>query len=263
MDTQFNSEVITALIAGTIVAVCLASFLILMFLVFQKRRAQHAVEVEQLKHQYDQELLRSQLEIQEQTLRTISHEIHDNVGQVLSLAKLQLHSLQQQGQHNLQPTTDLLFKAIADLRDLSKSLHPDRIAEIGLAESVRYDLLLLQKTNAIETQFDLSGTLLRLPPEKEILLFRMFQEMMNNVMKHAQAKLVTVKLQYGPTALLMSVSDNGCGFSHEVPSGIGFTSLRTRAKLLNAQLNIDSDANGTRVALSVPLSDPIDRIPNL
>ena len=256
-------DIITTLVAFSILVVLIVSFFIAIVLQYQKRRRHHVEQLVALKNQYQQELLRSQLEIQEQTLRTISHEIHDNVGQVLSLAKLQLHSLQQQGQHNLQPTTDLLFKAIADLRDLSKSLHPDRIAEIGLSESMRYDLLLLQKTNAIETQFDLSGTLLRLPPEKEILLFRMFQEMMNNVMKHAQAKLVTVKLQYGPTALLMSVSDNGCGFSHEVPSGIGFTSLRTRAKLLNAQLNIDSDANGTRVALSVPLSDPIDRIPNL
>lgn len=255
-------DIITTLVAFSILVILIVSFFIAIVLQYQKRRRHHVEQLVALKNQYQQELLRSQLEIQEQTLRTISHEIHDNVGQVLSLAKLQLHSLQQQGQHNLQPTTDLLFKAIADLRDLSKSLHPDRIAEIGLSESVRYDLLLLQKTNAIETQFDLSGTLLRLPPEKEILLFRMFQEMMNNVMKHAQAKLVTVKLQYGPTALLMSVSDNGCGFKNDVPSGIGFTSLRTRANLLNAQLNIDSDANGTRVALTVPLSDPTNRNPH-
>jgi signal transduction histidine kinase len=60
----------------------------------------------------------------------------------------------------------------------------------------------------------------------------------------------------------MSVSDNGCGFKNDVPSGIGFTSLRTRANLLNAQLNIDSDANGTRVALTVPLSDPTNRNPH-
>ncbi|TAD94020.1 MAG: hypothetical protein EAY75_00500 [Bacteroidetes bacterium] len=249
-------DIITTLVAFSILVILIVSFFIAIVVQYQKRRRHHVEQLVALKNQYEQELLRSQLEIQEQTLRTISHEIHDNVGQVLSLAKLQLHSQQQQGQPGLQPSIDLLVKAISDLRDLSKSLHPDRIAEIGLAESIRYDLLLLQKTNAIDTHFDLSGTLLRLPPEKEILLFRMFQEMMNNVMKHAVAKLVTVKLQYGSAVLLMAVSDNGCGFSLDKPSGIGFTSLRTRAKLLNAQLDIKSNANGTTVALSVPIFDP-------
>lgn len=249
METQ---ELKIFIYAFTSLGLVLGFFIFLVFLIYKKRQNKHLQQIAEMKN----ELLRSQLEIQEQTLRTISQEIHDNIGQVLSLAKLQLHSLQVQNQWQkaLQPTTELISKSIGDLRDLSKSLHPDRIADIGLAESIKQELQYLQKTNTIKTVFLHSGKLQKLSLEKEIIIFRMFQEMMNNVMKHSQAATLKVELIYTEDNLKLTVEDDGKGFDVDTPSGIGFTSLRTRAKLINANLQVNSThAKGTIVELEVPV----------
>src|SRR6187551_611545 len=170
------SNDILIVVAGTVLFLLLSAFIIIFILLYQRRRHQHTLEIADMKNRYEAELLRSQLEIQEQTLRTISQEIHDNIGQVLSLAKLQLYSLKDNSsQQDIQPTTELIGQAINDLRDLSKSLNPDRIADIGLMESIKHELQLLQKTNMMETVFEVRGSMQRLPPEKEIIVFRIFQ----------------------------------------------------------------------------------------
>jgi signal transduction histidine kinase len=85
-----------------------------------------------LQAKFQQALLQTQIEIQEQTLTTISQEIHDNIGQVLSLAKLNLNTLQPDEHEKLKDTKMLVSKAINDLRDLSRSMHGDKIADLGL-----------------------------------------------------------------------------------------------------------------------------------
>jgi len=96
-----------------------------------------------MKSQFEQELLQTQIEIQEQTLKTISQEIHDNVGQVLSLAKLNLNTFEANPEGKLKNTKELVSKAINDLRDLSRSLHGEKIGEIGLQEAIVNELKIL------------------------------------------------------------------------------------------------------------------------
>jgi two-component system, NarL family, sensor kinase len=251
-------QIFLSIVFFAMLVLLIGALLSLTIFQYQKRRQKDLLAMAQMKTDYEQELLRSQVEIQEQTLRIISQEIHDNIGQVLSLAKLQLHSLQRsqqqaQWQAALQPTVDLISKSIGDLRNLSKSLHPDRIAQIGLLASITHDLQLLQNTNTIHTAVEVIGTAVRLNPQSEVIIFRMFQEMMNNVMKHAQATNLRVLLHYEPLQLTITVADDGVGFAEHAPAGIGFSSLRTRALLLNAQLSVESRAGGgTTVLLSVP-----------
>ncbi len=249
------------IIGVTLLIVVFAVFLISVTVYYLKRRKQHTLEMAQLKQTFDQELLKSQLEIQEQTFRSISQEIHDNIGQVLSLAKLNMGIMSQKPglPPMLHDTQALLGKAINDLRDLSKSLSPERVADIDLAESMGYELQLLEKTGIYTTKVAVKGCVYSLPKEKKIILFRIFQEVINNVVKHAAASQLHVVLEYNTAMFELSITDNGRGFDIEKQytdnwGGIGLRNMKNRSALIGAKLYISSSkASGTRVHICLPM----------
>ncbi len=263
MPKEENTQLFIAIIGSTILFLILSGFIIIFVLIYKKRRNQHTLEMTQLKQAYEQELLKSQLEIQEQTFRSISLEIHDNIGQVLSLAKLNVSIFSQQSGHPpmLTDTRDLLTKAINDLRDLSKGLSPERVAEIDLAQSVGHEMQILEKTGLYTTKLNVQGGSYTLPPEKKIILFRIFQEVINNVVKHAGATRVDVSMRYSPSSFQLFITDNGIGFDtgpqkSNLPAGIGLTNMRHRSTLIGATFQLQSaEGSGTHVTISLPTNE--------
>src|SRR5215217_789660 len=128
------------------------TFFFLLFLQNSRRKFHHQQQLQMIQTRFEQEILLAQLEIQEQTLKNISQEIHDNIGQVLSLAKLHINTMSYddpKGLHDkINDSKHLITKAIQDLRDLSKSLNTDYVTELGLIKSVEYELELIQKTGS-------------------------------------------------------------------------------------------------------------------
>ena len=114
-----------------------------------------------IKDKYEREVLQSQLEIQENTFKTIAQELHDNIGQMLSVVKLSLSVLPIEENHpafqQLKNSREMLNKAIFDLSDLTKSLHTDRIIDIGLAESMDFELAAIKKAGLIGVHFNVTG----------------------------------------------------------------------------------------------------------
>ncbi len=218
---------------------------------FKKRQN---INLKQLSHLHN-EFLTSKIEIQEQTFRTANHEIHDNIGQVLSLAKLQLHRLKNQPlfEETLQPTLELLGKAINDLRDLTKTINPGRFAQVGLSQCIGIELNNLQKTNNLETKFEINGQFHPLTAEKEMILFRVFQELMNKAINHVKTSHLCVSLAYQPESVKLTVSDDGIDLSSNSPAGQDFARLQDRAKLIDATLTINSKpVLGTIAEMIVP-----------
>ncbi|MBN9296641.1 MAG: sensor histidine kinase [Filimonas sp.] len=218
----------------------------------------HQKEMTDLKVQYDQTILQSQLEIQEQTFRNISQEIHDNIGQALSLAKLNLNTISGANlEEKIGVTENLLTKAIADLRDLSKSLHGEKITDIGLIAAIEHELNIVEKSVGIKTTFACEQDALDLSGEQVIVVFRMFQEILNNTLKHAKASAINVTIDSednGKTNI--KVADNGVGFDilalDDKKTGIGLKNMRQRAKLIKGDVQIRSTAGkGTTVTISV------------
>ncbi|MES3017330.1 MAG: ATP-binding protein [Bacteroidota bacterium] len=206
-----------------------------------------------LQFEYGQTLLKSQLEIQEQTLRHISREIHDNIGQVLSLVSLNLNTVVVTDQDKLKFTSGLVTKAIDDLRGLSKSLNPDRVQMIGITESIKTELDQLERTGIFHTTLNAERDLREISPEKTIILYRMIQEVLNNIIKHSRAAKVIIRFHGDDNTDLISITDDGCGFdlTHNSP-GIGLQNLRQRAIMINAELTITSKINeGTTVSFSL------------
>lgn len=248
---------------GTFIFLILAFLFILSLIISLQRRRRMIKEKQQLQVSFQQELLRTQLEIQEQTFKNISQEIHDNIGQVLSLAKLNISTMSAENSGNLNEkivdTKNLLSKAIQDLRDLSRSLNTDYIADRGLLRSVEYELELMKRTGSCETNLVTEGKPYPIDPQKELILFRIFQEGMNNIIKHAKAKTVTVLLDSHPDHFILRLSDDGQGFllnsiDNKGLTGLGIRNMQNRARLIGAHLDVWSEVNnGTVITLNVPV----------
>ena len=164
-------DLLLAFVFVTLIILLLLIFSILLLLKYRRKRNSHRHEKQQLQNVFQQELLRSQLEIQEQTFKNISQEIHDNIGQVLTLAKLNINTMpdcpSKDLQEKINDTRELITKAIQDLRDLSKSLNTDFVTEMGLIKSIEYELNLVKKIGGLETSLVYEGDGCSLSHQKE------------------------------------------------------------------------------------------------
>lgn len=239
--------------------------IIMLVLLHQKKQLQYINEKEQLKATFDKEILESRLEMQEQTMKNISQEVHDNIGQVLSLIRLNINSLDCTEpapllQEKIKNTSRLLGKVIQDLRDLSKSLHSDTITEKGLIGAIEYELDLLKKSKAFATTLLAEGEPYNLPDQKELILFRIFQEAINNAIKHAQAARVQVQVHFCRDKFILQIEDNGKGFdaNNTINNGMGLKNMKNRSQLIGAIYTINSyPGKGTSIKIELPVQEYI------
>ncbi len=249
-------EIVSVILVVSLLLICLISMIIIVVIRYNKKQLQHKEEKKTLSFKYQQALLQTQIEIQEQTLKTIAQEIHDNIGQVLSLAKLNLNTLQFGEETKLIDTKNLVSKAINDLRNLSRSLHGDKITELGLQDSVENELLILQNSGQYQTHCNIIGEPYKLLPQQEMVLFRIAQEAMNNAIKHAKAKSIIIKLVYLPQNFNLSIIDDGIGFNsinlQNNQTGIGLKNMQNRAALIGGIFNIKS-AIGVGTTIDIEL----------
>lgn len=240
----------------------ITSFILVILYAHQQKRRKLAHENEVLKKTFEENLLHAQLEIQEQTLRNISQEIHDNIGQTLSLAKLNLNTITLHQEDKISEkvlnSKELLTKAIADLRFLSKTMHSDAALHGGLLKALEVELIMIGKSADIETRLDVQGEAPMLDPQKELILFRMVQESLNNALKHADASELTININGGPAAHIISVIDNGKGMpvtkkEKDIAGGSGMLNIRNRASLIGGTLNIlPNHPQGTIIQITLP-----------
>ncbi len=257
-----DSELAIILFSAIAFFILLGVSLLLFVLYYQKKHFQFISEKDSLKTTFQRELLNTQLEIQEQTLKYISQEIHDNIGQILSLAKLHLatanidkpESLQQK----IEDSKQLVGKAIQDLRDLSKSLNTDYIAQVGFARSIEYELEMIKKTGSFDTEINIEGPIQKIESQRELILFRIIQEILNNIIKHSKATLITTRIQYLPAEINISIKDNGMGFNVEdslnTHAGLGIKNMYNRTSLIGGNFQINSIVGlGTTIQINLPI----------
>lgn len=250
-----SSEIIGVIVAGTFLALLLVGFIVAMLVLYRRRQSQHA-----------QELLNARLEIQENIFKNLSEEIHDNIGQELSVLKLTLSVIstkkEAEAEKFLNETRGMVNRIIAAISDLSKSLHTDRIIKIGIVEAIRFELDKIQKTNLFQTHFSVADAPFRLEPNNEIFLFRIIQEILNNIIKHSKAKNINVDLIRRDNDLIFTFTDDGVGFevneAMQRPTGnrgIGLSSMVNRAKMVGGHLSISSQpGKGTTTTIKIPVA---------
>lgn len=248
-----STQIILVLIA-TIFAFSLISFIMALVIINNKKVLKHSLEKKELAAQFSQTILQTQIEIQDETLKTISQEIHDNIGQVLSLTKLTISSINSrdsQVMDKLNTTKTLLNKVILDIRDLSKSLNTDAIEEIGLDKAIENEVELINKSS-IHASYSIQGEVVKPNAKTALVLFRVVQECLNNVIKHAQAKNIQVNLHFALSQLTITVTDDGIGFNiSEVNNkGMGLKNMQNRISLIGGTMLLNSNHNGTTITIT-------------
>lgn len=253
-----QSEIQILVLVVTIIVIVLASTLVVFLLYFQKKKTAYILKQRETQQRFEKEISKSRLEIQEQALQNISWEIHDNVGQLLSVAKMQLNMVQyalpEEQKKSVAETGNIISKSLEELRGLSKSLNPETIKNKGLLESTQFEIERFNRLNVIEATFNIDGEPFNLTNEKEIILFRILQEFCNNTLKYAKAKNLVINFNYLNDKLEITALDNGIGFDvHDITKekGIGLINIKSRAELIGAKLTLTSEENkGTKLYIS-------------
>jgi signal transduction histidine kinase len=148
---------------------------------------------------------------------------------------------------------ELLGKALTDLRNLSHSLDGDHIRRHGWTLSVQKLLDDLQKSGRYQTVIDIEKELPPLGTERPIILFRMIQECISNIIRHAGADIITFSAKKENDKIAIDIRDNGKGFDHNgKPVGVGLQNLKNRSRMIDADLRVNSSpGNGTQVTILV------------
>jgi len=264
MQERNNFFIVLFLIIIVFLILLLLGFVMTLLFIYQKRQRRFTKELETIRINYDKELFKAQLEMQEETLQYISREIHDNVGQFISLAKLNLNTLDFENldivAERIHDSADLLTKALDDLRDLSKSLSSDLIKTGGIKKAIELQVSQLEKTGRFHVLFEINDNYQYLNEKREIILFRILQEAVNNIVRHSGANEIIILLSCSDNQLKLYIQDNGGGFDTDFPlngsnkTSSGINNMRKRAKLINAELNIESDiGKGTKITVTTPL----------
>jgi two-component system, NarL family, sensor histidine kinase DevS len=197
---------------------------------------------------------------QEQERRRLSRELHDETGQALTSILLGLKSIEEsQGTDRfdaaLAELRELVTVTLQDVRRLAVELRPKALDDFGLAPALDRLTSTFAEQTGIETQLQARLPEDRLPNEIETVLYRVVQEALTNVVKHARAQRVSIVLQTKPGKVTAVIEDDGRGFETEQESsdGLGLVGMRERVSLVGGRLELESSATGTTIVVEVPV----------
>jgi PAS domain S-box-containing protein len=205
------------------------------------------------------------LGLQDAERRRIARELHDSLGQYLTGLRIDLDMLRERpGSAELWAQSDeLLARCIAEVRTLSYLLHPPMMDEAGLSSAARWYLQGFGERSGITVNLETSDDLDRLPDAIEVALFRIIQEALTNVHRHAGATAADIRILRDAEQVLLEVKDNGRGVPKEIlrrfyetgsGTGVGLTGMHERVRELGGNLSLESDGGGTSLLVVIPIA---------
>ncbi|AWM14398.1 histidine kinase [Flavobacterium sediminis] len=248
---------IEGVIFATLGLTGLCFVIILLIVIFQQKKNKLLIKQVEEKKNFEREIVESQIEIKEQTLRNISWELHDNIGQLLTLAKIQLQKIEHSDTRELH---DNLTRILNEVRALSKVTNPDYISQITLEDALKLEIERFNRLNYIESTLELKGNFSHINPKAEIIIFRILQEFFSNTIKHSKATKLNVVVEYNnlTNELIIEANDNGKGFdtSTNFAMGVGLLNMKKRASLIQADIKLNSKIDvGTNLLIVYKQTD--------
>jgi two-component system NarL family sensor kinase len=225
--------------------------------------ALQAQKINQLEQEKKLLAMSSMIEGQEAERKRIAQDLHDGLGGLLSTVKAQLNTIQHQvsklesfGMY--QKATDMIDDASSELRRITYNMMPSALTKLGLYAAVEDLADRLKHAHNINVDLQILGARKRLNETTEIMLYRIVQELCNNIVKHAQAANVLLQINDTGDELFLVVEDNGAGFRYDQTAGsksVGLKSIESRVRFLNGELDISSTpGQGTCTTIQVPLA---------
>jgi signal transduction histidine kinase len=237
----------------TSVLVILFSFLISLFLLHRSRSAYRLVEE---KERYERLLTEQMIAVQEREREWIGRELHDNVSQVLTTVKLYLEMASKQHENPLIPRSmQLINNSIVEIRNLSHQLSAPTLGTGSLIDSINALIEMVGFSTNLLFQFDHAGFRVQLIMGQKLALYRILQEQLNNIIKHAGATKVWISLSQKNDNVILVVRDNGKGFdSRAKTNGMGLNNMISRAKIFGGTVHIKTaPQKGCLLSVTVPV----------
>lgn len=263
----YDEELFITIIACIGLYILLFIVIIRFLFLYQERRFRHEEQLVKMAEKYQEETLRSQLEIQEQTRIYIGRELHDNIGTLSSLIKINLNladetNSEEKRKEWMAESKEMVKTLITEIKQLSLDLNTDRLAQSSLVKVLERDILRIEKLNLFTVRFTFEGDEWPITSDKKIILYRISQELLHNIIKHARPANVDVRLVYSKELLELDIVDDGIGFDPLAVSperkegpGSGLTNMRNRIELIGGKIRIDSSpGNGAKCYIQVPFT---------
>jgi signal transduction histidine kinase len=235
MNEQVNDlDVLVTVVCATVALVVVVGLVVALLIINTNRRHRHLAELADLRVRHVQEVMRSEREATQQTLREIGAELHDNVGQVLTVAQMGLRAMHDKPfpDPRLLAAGEAVDRSIEEVRRLGQTLNSDLWRHRTLAEAIDAEAARIERVARVRTLVHVIGDLPALEPDTITVLYRVFQEVVNNALKHSGADTLTVTLG-GEPYFTLSVADNGAGFhASDAAKGSGLLNIQRRCALI-------------------------------
>lgn len=248
-------DLISVLVIGTAVMVGLLVFIFAMVVLSQRRLLRFQAERQALEVAKQEELFKAVFEAQEGERQRLAEDLHDSVGQVLSVIKLNMFRLKKMEAQAAAPlparaallgdTSTLTDDCIGEIRNIIHNILPPLLTDYGLVAALQHLATKMEKVSGLRITFRAEDATARYTPEVELTLYRVTQELLNNAFKHARATAIEFSLAQQADHLVFTFADNGVGFSRGlVTPGQGLKNLESRVALLRGEIQLGPGAAG-------------------
>jgi signal transduction histidine kinase len=253
------SEIAFLLVVTTALFVFLILLLIGFFVLYQKRKDKVKRDIAEQQANFDKEILNTQTEIREETMMFISQELHDNIAQTLVVTHLTLNRLDDEKPELIQAKIALQH-TINQVKLLSKALNTDNLLSGGLIGGLNFEINRLKQLERWDIDFVNEIDSLEIAESRQLLIFRIFQELINNIIKYGQAKSIFIELTENEASLNLKLIDDGNQFDFHAlametgfKAGAGLKGVIKKAELLKANLDVYVNKNkGMTYDLTLP-----------
>ncbi len=242
---QKELTVIVFIVVGiSIFLVMLSAIVINLLLVTRNRKLQHNNDLLFAKNQFELELSKSKIEVNEQTLTDVARDLHDDIGQMLTFNVLQLHRIKSEDvkiQSAIITVKESIQGTLQAVRNISKSLSGDYISKFGIRNALMNIAERCNKQGIVNCTIDFEEKIKFNSKPNELFAFRIVQELINNTIKHAEANSINIKLSEENNCIAIHYEDDGIGFNvEEKMDGMGLINLEKRVGLMNGTLTFKS-----------------------
>lgn len=248
------------LIIFNVIFIAFIAAIIIFIRQYRIKKRVHLSELETIDVLHKKELLKTQMEIQSQTMKYIGREIHDNIGQKLTLSSLYLQQLifenkTQDITKNIDTVNNIINESLTELRLLSKTLTDDTVDKNTISDLIKVECKKIDVFKTHNVVFNNNLNLILSSYQIKSILLRITQEFLQNSIKHANCNSIEISIFNSHNILSLILKDNGDGFDIEniKTNGIGLKNIKKRIEMINGQIEMKSDSDGTVFTIEIPL----------
>ena len=264
---QIHPDITLLVIIGIAIMLLLVVSFLVVFNMNQRKRLKFQQEVQELREKQQNQLIESAIRSEEGERNRIAETLHDEVGALLSSVRLHLsnirtNQLDEKSRELHEKSKQLLDEGISKVRSISHNLHSTLLREFGLNEAIRHFLNNTVQGLLIQVETDLDNNYLVRDSESDLAIYRIIQELVNNVLKHTHAGYIHIKSVLNGQFLVFNLNFDSNGLSQEQfeelrykPEGLGLKNIQNRIILLKGKILFEKNETGNVITLTIPVND--------